>query len=143
MIRDVAATSAREPFLPRIDTAPDLSEPIPENAHICFCTQLDSNLHAKALMRKVAICVSAHQHSLNNPNGVAGSGVVAGHGGCANAGRSAEADVTSSSEEELGDRFSTACPLSVMLGPRSHPYGPAKLDFSGMMAVRRRSRTAS
>jgi hypothetical protein len=51
--------------------------------------------------------------------------------------------VTSSSEEKLGGRFSAVCPLSVVLGPRSHRYGPAKLDFSGMVAVRRRSWTAS
>jgi hypothetical protein len=69
------------------------------------------------------------RHSLNNPSRVAGSGVVTGHGRCAHAGRSAEAGVTSSSEEKLGGRFSIACPLSVALVPWSHRYGPAKLDF--------------
>ena len=44
----------------------------------------------------------SHRHSLNNPSRVVGSGVAAGHGGCAHAGRSAEADVTSGSEQELG-----------------------------------------
>jgi hypothetical protein len=43
-----------------------------------------------------------------------------------------------SSEEKLGGRFSIACPLSVVLGPWPHRYGPAKLDFPGMTAVRRR-----
>jgi hypothetical protein len=80
---------------------------------------------------------SAHRHSLNNPSRVAGPGVVTGHSGCAHAGRSAEADVTSSSEEKLGSRISTACPPS-KLGPWSHRYGPAKLDSPGLMAVRRR-----
>jgi len=53
----------------------------------------------------------ARMYSLNNPSRVADSGVVTGHGGSAHAGTSAEAEVTSSSEENLGDRFSTACPL--------------------------------
>jgi hypothetical protein len=48
-----------------------------------------------------------------------------------------------SSEEKLGDRFSTACPLSVILGPWSHRYGPAKLDFPATATVRRRGRTGS
>ena len=48
------------------------------------------------------------------------------------------ADATSSSEERLGDRFSTAYPLSVVLGPKSHRYGLAKLDFPDTVAVRRR-----
>ena len=55
----------------------------------------------------------------------------------------AKVDVTGSSEENLGDRFSTACPLSVALGLWSHPYGPAELDFPGMVAVRRRGWAAS
>ena len=85
----------------------------------------------------------SHRHSLNSPSRVAGSGVVEGHGGCAHAGRSAEAAATGSSEEKLGDRFSTACPLSVALGPWSHRYGFAELDFPGALAVRRRGWTAS
>lgn len=52
------------------------------------------------------------------------------HGGYAHAGRSAEADVTSSSEEKLGDRFSTACPLSVVLGPWS-PLWTCRTGLSG------------
>jgi hypothetical protein len=52
-------------------------------------------------------------------------GVVPGHAGCANGGRTAEADVKSSSEEKLGNRFSTACPVSVALRVRLHPDGPA------------------
>src|ERR1700733_4306966 len=91
------------------------------------------------------ICVQAthsFRHSLNNPSRVAGSGVVTGHGRCAHTGRSGEADVTSSSEEKLGGGFSTACPLWVVLGPWPHRYGPAKLDFLGMVAVRRRGWTA-
>ncbi len=52
-------------------------------------------------------------------------GVVAGHSGCAHAGRSAEADATSSSEEKPGGPFSVACPLSVVLGSWSHRNGPA------------------
>jgi hypothetical protein len=35
------------------------------------------------------------------------------------------ADVTSSSEEKLGDRFSITCPLSVVLGSWPHCHGPA------------------
>jgi hypothetical protein len=85
----------------------------------------------------------SHRHSLNNPSRVAGSGVVTGHGGCVHAGRSAEADVTSSSEEKLGDRLRAACPLSAVLGPRSHRYGPAELDFPGGVAFRRSAWTAS
>ncbi len=57
--------------------------------------------------------------------------------------RSAEADVTSSSEEKLSDRFSAACLLSVVLRPWSHPYGPGELEFPGVMEVRRGGRTAS
>lgn len=37
--------------------------------------------------------------------------------------------MTSSSEEKLGGPFSIACPLLVVLGPRLHRCGPAKLDF--------------
>jgi hypothetical protein len=101
----------------------------------------------------VTLCRSMHKHaqratpairhSLNNPSRVAGSGVVTGHGGCAHGGRSAEADVTGSSEDKLGDRFSTACPLSVVLGRWPHRYGPAELDFPDTVAVRRRDWTAS
>jgi hypothetical protein len=61
-------------------------------------------------------------------------GVAAGQVGCAHADRSAEADVTSSSEEELGGQLSTARPLSVALGPRSHRHGPAKPNFPDMAA---------
>ena len=86
---------------------------------------------------------SSFRHSLNNPSRVARSGVVAGHGRCAHAGRSAEADVTSSSEDKLGDRFSTAGPLSVALGSWPHRYGPAELDFPDTVTVRRRGWTAS
>lgn len=42
-------------------------------------------------------------------------GVVPGHTRCANGDRTAEADVKSSSEEKLSNRFSTACPFSVAL----------------------------
>ena len=62
---------------------------------------------------------------------------------CAHVGTSAKADVTGSSEENLGGQFSTACPLSVVLEPRPHRYGPVKLDFPGMMVVRCRDGTAS
>jgi hypothetical protein len=85
----------------------------------------------------------AHRHSLNNPSRVAGSGVVTGHGGCARAGWPAEAEITSSSEEKLGDRFTAACPLSVVPGLWSQRYGPAKGDFPGTTAVRRRGWTVS
>ena len=83
------------------------------------------------------------KRSLNYPSRVAGSGVVPGHGRCAHARRSAEADVTSSSKEKLGSRFSTACPLSAVLGPWPHRYGPGKLDFPDVATVHRRGWTAS
>jgi hypothetical protein len=51
--------------------------------------------------------------------------------------------VTSSGEEKLGGRFSTACPLSPILALWSHRYGPAELNFPDMAAVRRRGWTAS
>jgi hypothetical protein len=117
------------------------------------CTAATSSTAAKPLssgvnpMPALAACRLAYSLplmiSLNNPSQVAGSGVVTGHGGCAHADGSAAADVTSSSDEKLGDWFSTACPLSVVLGSWSHRYGPAKLDFPGMAAVRRHGWTAS
>jgi hypothetical protein len=36
---------------------------------------------------------------------------------------------TSSSEEKVGDGFSTVCPLSVVLGPQSHSHRPANSSF--------------
>jgi hypothetical protein len=87
-------------------------------------------------LTRLHLVTHSHRHSLNNPSGVAGSGVVTGHGGYTHAGRSAEADVTSSSEDKLGDRFSTACPLSVVLGSWPRRYAPAELDFPDTVAVR-------
>ena len=37
--------------------------------------------------------------------------------------------LTSSSEEKVGDGFSTVCPLLVALGPQSHPHQPANSSF--------------
>src|SRR6266567_4832624 len=98
---------------------------------------------ADSVLCRTCLRLDCRTYSLNNPSRVAGSCVVTGHGRCTHAGTSAGAEVTSSSEEKLGDRFSTACPLSVVLGPRSHRYGPAKLDFPDLVAVRRRRWKAS
>src|SRR6202021_1466233 len=47
----------------------------------------------------------SHRHSLNNPSRVAGSGVVTGHGGYAQADGSVEANETTRPERRLGGGF--------------------------------------
>ena len=73
--------------------------------------------------------VSAHRHSLNNPGRVTGSGVVAVQDGCANASGTAAADADKQQRGEGRRRFSAVSPLSVALGPQSHPRRPANSIF--------------
>src|SRR5215472_10022252 len=71
----------------------------------------------------------SHRHSLNSPRRVTGSALSQLRMEAQTLAGLLRLMSTSSGEDKVGDRFDAVYPLSVALGPQSHPHRPANSGF--------------